>query len=48
MIVGLSYQAFDFLLHKLHKCVPYGASVVDLYAGAGVIGLSLAAMSKCR
>ncbi|XP_022895366.1 uncharacterized protein LOC111409563 [Olea europaea var. sylvestris] len=41
-------RAFDFLLHKLHKCVPYGASVVDLYAGAGVIGLSLAAMRKCR
>ncbi|KAL0395779.1 UNVERIFIED_CONTAM: putative RNA methyltransferase pc1998 [Sesamum calycinum] len=41
-------RAFDSLLHKLHKYVPYGASVVDLYAGAGVIGLSLAATRKCR
>ncbi|KAL3813889.1 hypothetical protein ACJIZ3_015157 [Penstemon smallii] len=41
-------RAFDSLLSKLHKCVPYGASVVDLYAGAGVIGLSLAATRKCR
>ncbi|KAL2505380.1 S-adenosyl-L-methionine-dependent methyltransferase superfamily protein [Abeliophyllum distichum] len=41
-------RAFDFLLRKLHKYVPSGASVVDLYAGAGVIGLSLATMRKCR
>ncbi|KAG8366780.1 hypothetical protein BUALT_Bualt16G0003300 [Buddleja alternifolia] len=41
-------DAFDSLLRKLQKYVPYGASVVDLYAGAGVIGLSLAAMRKCR
>ncbi|KAI3463102.1 hypothetical protein Pfo_019765 [Paulownia fortunei] len=41
-------RAFDSLLHKLQKYVPYGASVVDLYAGAGVIGLSLAATRKCR
>ncbi|KAL3526175.1 hypothetical protein ACH5RR_014547 [Cinchona calisaya] len=41
-------KAFDSLLRKLQKYVPYGASVVDLYAGAGVIGLSLAATRKCR
>ncbi|PWA67489.1 uridine kinase-like 2 [Artemisia annua] len=34
-------QAFDSLLQKLHKYVPLGASVTDLYAGAGVIGLSV-------
>ncbi|CAI9111570.1 OLC1v1011821C1 [Oldenlandia corymbosa var. corymbosa] len=41
-------KAFDSLLHKLQKYVPYGAAVVDLYAGAGVIGLSLAAARRCR
>lgn len=41
-------QAFDSLLQKLHKYVPLGASVTDLYAGAGVIGLSLASTRKCR
>ncbi|KAF7819439.1 putative RNA methyltransferase pc1998 family [Senna tora] len=41
-------RAFNILLRKLQKYVPYGASVVDLYAGAGVIGLSLAATRKCR
>ncbi|PON61324.1 RNA methyltransferase [Parasponia andersonii] len=41
-------RAFDVLLQKLQKYVPYGASVTDLYAGAGVIGLSLAATRKCR
>ncbi|KAK4768637.1 hypothetical protein SAY87_003778 [Trapa incisa] len=41
-------QAFESLLWKLQKYVPYGASVTDLYAGAGVIGLSLAATRKCR
>ncbi|CAL0323267.1 unnamed protein product [Lupinus luteus] len=41
-------RAFDTLLRKLHKYVPYGSSVADLYAGAGVIGLSLAAARKCR
>ncbi|KAL8474857.1 hypothetical protein ACS0TY_031323 [Phlomoides rotata] len=41
-------RAFNSLLHKLQKYVPNGASVVDLYAGAGVIGLSLAATRKCR
>ncbi|KAE8680874.1 putative LRR receptor-like serine/threonine-protein kinase [Hibiscus syriacus] len=39
-------RAFDNLLRKLHKYVPFGASVADLYAGAGVIGLSLAATKK--
>ncbi|KAK8608656.1 hypothetical protein V6N13_024073 [Hibiscus sabdariffa] len=42
------FQAFDNLLRKLHKYVPFGASVADLYAGSGVIGLSLAATKKCR
>ncbi|KAM3306900.1 putative RNA methyltransferase isoform X2 [Capsicum chacoense] len=41
-------RAFDSLLRKLQKYVPQGASVVDLYAGAGVIGLSLAFSRKCR
>lgn len=41
-------QAFNSLLRRLHKYVPYGSSVVDLYAGAGVIGLSVAASRKCR
>ncbi|XP_052624534.1 uncharacterized protein LOC111889097 [Lactuca sativa] len=41
-------RAFDSLLQKLHKYVPVGASVTDLYAGAGVIGLSLASARKCR
>ncbi|KAK9061670.1 hypothetical protein SSX86_018853 [Deinandra increscens subsp. villosa] len=41
-------RAFDSLLQKLHKYVPLGSSVTDLYAGAGVIGLSLASARKCR
>ncbi|CAJ1790853.1 unnamed protein product [Sphenostylis stenocarpa] len=41
-------RAFDTLLRKLQKYVPYESSVADLYAGAGVIGLSLAATRKCR
>ncbi|KAF2316441.1 hypothetical protein GH714_041782 [Hevea brasiliensis] len=41
-------RAFDALLRKLQKYVSLGASVADLYAGAGVIGLSLAATRKCR
>ncbi|XP_028772465.1 uncharacterized protein LOC114729604 [Neltuma alba] len=41
-------RAFNILLKKLQKYVPYGSSVADLYAGAGVIGLSLAATRKCR
>ncbi|XP_024006895.1 uncharacterized protein LOC18013221 [Eutrema salsugineum] len=40
-------RAFDSLLWKLHKYVPGGSSVADLYAGAGVIGLSLATSKKC-
>ncbi|KAI3690779.1 hypothetical protein L2E82_48986 [Cichorium intybus] len=45
---GKKMEAFDSLLQKLHKYVPLGASVTDLYAGAGVIGLSLASTGKCR
>lgn len=41
-------RAFDSLLQKLQKYVHYGESVADLYAGAGVIGLSLAATKKCK
>ncbi|KAF2954014.1 hypothetical protein DAI22_01g450100 [Oryza sativa Japonica Group] len=40
--------SFNALLHTLHKYVPRGSTVVDLYSGAGVIGLSLAASKKCR
>lgn len=48
ILVGSLLQAFDSLLQRLHKYVPYGASVADMYAGAGVIGLSLAVAKKCR
>ncbi|XP_074317155.1 uncharacterized protein LOC141653330 [Silene latifolia] len=41
-------RAFDSLLRKLQKYVPHGSSVADLYGGAGVIGLSLAASKKSR
>ncbi|CAN6464832.1 unnamed protein product [Victoria cruziana] len=41
-------KAFDSLLHKMQRYVPFGENVVDLYAGAGVIGLSLAVTRKCR
>ncbi|KAH9616500.1 hypothetical protein KSS87_009373 [Heliosperma pusillum] len=41
-------NAFDSLLRKLQKYVPHGSSVADLYGGAGVIGLSLAASKKSR
>jgi tRNA/tmRNA/rRNA uracil-C5-methylase (TrmA/RlmC/RlmD family) len=44
----VSLQSFNALLHKLHKYVPRGSTVVDLYSGAGVIGLSIAASRKCR
>lgn len=47
-IIVFIFQAFDSLLQKLHKYVPLGSSVTDLYAGAGVIGLSLASARKCR
>ncbi|KAG8081685.1 hypothetical protein GUJ93_ZPchr0019g2670 [Zizania palustris] len=40
--------SFNALLHKLNKYVPRGSTVVDLYSGAGVIGLSIAASRKCR
>ncbi|XP_038974334.1 uncharacterized RNA methyltransferase pc1998 [Phoenix dactylifera] len=40
--------AFNSLIRKLQKYVPYGSSVVDLYAGAGIIGLSVCATRKCR
>ncbi|KAL5973036.1 hypothetical protein ACLOJK_039843 [Asimina triloba] len=40
--------AFDSLLRKLQTNIPYGASIVDIYAGAGIIGLSLAFKRKCR
>ncbi|XP_051227819.1 uncharacterized protein [Lolium perenne] len=40
--------SFNSLLHKLIKYVPRGSTVVDLYSGAGVIGLALAASRKCR
>ncbi|CAD6228467.1 unnamed protein product [Miscanthus lutarioriparius] len=40
--------SFNSLLHKLNKYVPRGSTVVDLYSGAGVIGLSVAASRKCR
>ncbi|XP_020098348.1 uncharacterized protein LOC109717085 [Ananas comosus] len=41
-------QAFCSLLRKLQKYVPRRSSVVDLYSGAGAIGLSVAATRKCR
>ncbi|KAJ3678281.1 hypothetical protein LUZ60_002084 [Juncus effusus] len=41
-------QAFSSLLRKLQNYVPKGSSVVDLYSGAGTIGLSVAATRKCR
>ncbi|XP_030484556.2 uncharacterized protein LOC115701010 [Cannabis sativa] len=41
-------RAFNLLLQKLQKYVPYESSVTDLYAGAGAIGISLAASRKCR
>lgn len=41
-------QSFNSLLHKLNKYVPRSSTVVDLYSGAGVIGLSVAASRKCR
>jgi len=40
--------SFNSLLHKLNKYVPRGSTVVDMYSGAGVIGLSVAASRKCR
>ncbi|KAI3515904.1 hypothetical protein L1887_14809 [Cichorium endivia] len=50
-IYGSSLDDFTLELEEaktLDKYVPLGASVTDLYAGAGVIGLSLASTGKCR
>lgn len=41
-------EAFNSLLYKLGKYVNHGSSVVELYAGVGIIGLSLASRRKCR
>ena len=35
-------QSFEHLLTRLHRSVPRGSSVTELYAGGGVIGLTLA------
>jgi 16S rRNA G966 N2-methylase RsmD len=36
------------LLRRLQKAVKIGSSVAELYAGVGLIGLSLATTRKCR
>jgi len=36
------------LLRLLRRCVPHKASVTELYAGAGIVGISLAATRECR
>lgn len=41
-------QAFEALLRRMQKVVKVGSRVVELYAGVGAIGLSLAATRKCR
>ncbi|KAF6146487.1 hypothetical protein GIB67_037787 [Kingdonia uniflora] len=41
-------HAFDSLLQKLHKFVPYDSFVTDLNVGASSIRLSLAIARKCR
>lgn len=41
-------QAFESLLRKLQKFVKPGKAVVELYAGSGIIGLSLAVNCACR
>ncbi|CAM6119504.1 unnamed protein product [Calypogeia fissa] len=41
-------QAFEALLRKLQTHVRRGSAVVELYAGVGVIGISLAATRGCR
>lgn len=41
-------QAFEALLKRMQKVVKVGSKVVELYAGVGAIGLSLAAVRKCR
>ncbi|CAI5491093.1 unnamed protein product, partial [Closterium sp. Naga37s-1] len=42
-----NYKAFDLMLTHLHSLIPRRSSVVELYAGAGAIGLSLAATTQC-
>lgn len=41
-------QGYELLLRLLRRCVPHGASVTELYAGAGIVGISLAATRACR
>lgn len=41
-------EAFESLLRKLQKFVKPGKAVVELYAGSGIIGLSLIATRACR
>ncbi|GJP58627.1 hypothetical protein CLOP_g812, partial [Closterium sp. NIES-67] len=43
-----NYKAFDAMLKHLHSLIPRRSSVVELYAGAGAIGLSLAATTQCN
>ncbi|XP_002961857.2 uncharacterized protein LOC9629655 [Selaginella moellendorffii] len=43
-----NYQSFEDLLQRLQRYVRKGSAVVDMFAGVGVIGLSLAATRKCR
>lgn len=43
-----NYKAFEVLLSRLHRGVPRGSSVTELYAGTGVIGLTLAQSRNCR
>ncbi|KAL2622078.1 hypothetical protein R1flu_002283 [Riccia fluitans] len=43
-----NFQAFEALLRRLQKKVKRGSAVVELYAGVGVIGLSLAVTRACR
>ncbi|MCO5558672.1 hypothetical protein L7F22_012258 [Adiantum nelumboides] len=41
-------QVFESMLRKVQKFVKPGKAVVELYAGSGIIGLSLAATCACR
>lgn len=47
-VIVFVFQTIDSFFQKLHKIFPLGASVIDLYVGAGVIGLSLASSRKCK
>ncbi|KAH7440508.1 hypothetical protein KP509_04G110700 [Ceratopteris richardii] len=40
--------AFESMLRQMQKYVKPGKSIVELYAGSGIIGLSLAATCACR